>query len=313
MFIQAATSPNGRLEPWVARLPQIVVWVLVAALAAQAAYTVAGLAGARDVTPQMNLPTPPAPRPPPKADVASISQAKLFGTAAAARQSADNAPTTSMALVLTGTVAADTDGRGVAILGPNATSTRVYRVGDQVPGGAKLHAIYADRVLLDRGGAIEALALPRQLKPSAPAPARVASAPQPSAAVERVQQVIRDNPGIIGDIMRPQAVIVQGQQRGIRVFPGPNREAFTRLGLRPGDIVTAINGSPLDAPSRSTEIFGTLSSAASARVSVMRNGRQEEVTLNLAQVAEEAERLRAESQSQANQVPPPPVSEPPER
>jgi general secretion pathway protein C len=186
----------------------------------------------------------------------------------------------------------------------------VYRVGDAVPGGAKLHAIFGDRVLLDRGGNIEALSLPRQFKPAGvavpPAPARVATAPQ--GAVERVQQMIRDNPGVIGDIMRPQAVIVQGQQRGIRVFPGPNREAFNKLGLRPGDMVTAINGTPLDDPSRSTEIFGTLSSAAAARVSVMRNGRQEEITLNIAQVAEEADRLRAESQ--AGNVPPPPASEP---
>jgi len=64
-----------------------------------------------------------------------------------------------------------------------------------------------------------------------------------------------------------------------------------RLGLRPGDLVTAINGTPLDDPARGQEIFGTLGSSSEAHVTVMRNGRQQDLTLNMAQVAQQAEAL----------------------
>ena len=56
--------------------------------------------------------------------------------------------------------------------------------------------------------------------------------------------------------------------RGFRVYPGANRQAFARLGLRAGDLVTAINGTPLDDKDRAQEIFGTLNSSTDARVTV---------------------------------------------
>jgi S1-C subfamily serine protease len=64
-----------------------------------------------------------------------------------------------------------------------------------------------------------------------------------------------------------------------------------RLGLRPGDLVTAINGTPLDDPARGAEIFKTIGSSSEARITVMRNGRSQELTLNMAQVATEADQL----------------------
>jgi S1-C subfamily serine protease len=65
------------------------------------------------------------------------------------------------------------------------------------------------------------------------------------------------------------------------------------MGLRPGDLVTHINGTPLDDKDRAQEIFNTLSSSTDARVSVTRNGRQQELVLNIAQVAAEADQLGA--------------------
>ncbi len=97
--------------------------------------------------------------------------------------------------------------------------------------------------------------------------------------VDRMRQLIANEPGAIADIMRPQPVFAQGKQRGYRVYPGRNRQAFIRLGLRPGDLVTAINGTPLDDPARGQEVFATLGSSSEAHVTVMRNGRQQDLTL----------------------------------
>jgi S1-C subfamily serine protease len=63
--------------------------------------------------------------------------------------------------------------------------------------------------------------------------------------------------------------------------------------LRAGDLVTAINGTPLDDKDRAQEIFGTLNSSTDARVTVTRNGRQQELVLNVAQISSEAEQLGA--------------------
>jgi general secretion pathway protein C len=126
-----------------------------------------------------------------------------------------------------------------------------------------------------------------------------------------MRRLIADQPGVIADIMRPQPVFAQGKQRGYRVYPGRNRQAFIRLGLRPGDLVTAINGTPLDDPARGQEIFSTIGSASEAQVTVMRNGQQQDLTLNMAQVAQQAEALVGAQEGvipseQAPAVPPPP-------
>jgi general secretion pathway protein C len=94
-------------------------------------------------------------------------------------------------------------------------------------------------------------------------------------------------------------VFAQGKQRGYRVYPGRNRQAFVQLGLRPGDLVTSINGTPLDDPARGQEIFSTLGASSEARVTVMRNGRQQDLTLNLARVAEQAEEVLSDQDNEA--------------
>ena len=88
--------------------------------------------------------------------------------------------------------------------------------------------------------------------------------------------------------MRPQPVFANGQQRGYRVYPGRNRAQFNRLGLLPGDMVTAINGTPLDDASRGMEILQTMNTASSVNMTVERNGESVQVNVNNAQLAADA-------------------------
>ena len=286
-----------------ARAPQWVTGLLVVALGAQAALIVADLAGAGSSS-SVRAPAAVTAAVTPGAgiDLTALLGANLFGRSVPAGAADGSAPVTSMALVLVGVLADANPQRGLAILGPSATAARVYLTGSSVPGGAKLHAVYADRVLLDRSGAIEALMLPRRQSGSGPA----APLPPPIALGNRMQQLVTENPGLIGDIIRPQPVLADGRQRGYRVYPGPNQDAFNRLGLRPGDMVTAINGTALDDPARGGEIFGTLSNAGEARVTVMRNGRQQDLVLNLAQVVAEAEKMATPAAPATPSAPPPP-------
>ena len=277
-------------ERWRARLrtsgPRLATWVLSLALGVQAAFIVTDLAGAGRAARS----AAPAAQPfqPRFTDVAAITNAHLFGAAAVPRQDDVDAPQTSMPLVLTGIIAGNDPQSGLAILGPNAQTAKVHAVGDTVPGGARLHSVYSDRVIIDRNGQLESLVLPRQAGAPAAAPS-AAALPTQSPVIERMRKVFTEQPGLIADLLRPQAVMDGDKVRGFRVYPGRNRMAFARLGLRPGDQVVAINGTPLDDQDRGQAILNTLGTSPDARVTVIRNGQQQDLTLNIAQVAQEAE------------------------
>jgi general secretion pathway protein C len=292
--------------------PRIATWVLAFALAVQAAVIVTNLAGSS--RPPKAVPAALMQSHTQSVDVAAIANAHLFGeTPVAARpeQDAANAPRSSLPLVLVGIIAADDPEDGLAILGENAAGAKVYAVGDNVPGGAKLHSVYGDRVVVERNGQLESLMLPRQLQPGA-APPSTAALQTEAPVMERMRKLISDEPGLMADIMRPQPVFAQGKQKGYRVYPGRNRQAFARLGLRPGDLVMAINGTPLDDPARGQEIFRTLGSSSEAHITVMRSGQQQDLTLNIAQVAQEAEGMVGQGATPPDQAQPPPPAEQPD-
>ena len=275
--------------------PRIATWVLAIALGVQAALILTDLAGAgRGATAG-----PPVARGPLRShflDLAAITNAHLFGAAPAPRQDAANAPQTSMPLVLSGIIAGNDPQNGLAILGPSAQNARVYAVGDSVPGGARLHSVYSDRVLIERDGRLESLTLPRQANSGNAPPPSAAVLQSESSPIERMRRVITEQPGLLAEVLRPQPVMEHNHMNGFRVYPGRNRAAFMQLGLRPGDQVTAINGTPLDDRDRGEQILRTLASSSEARVTVIRGGQSQELTLNLAQLAQEADNLATQSQ-----------------
>jgi general secretion pathway protein C len=293
--------------------PLIATWILAIALGVQAALIVTDLFGAGRAVTLAPGTRGPAARPR-FLDLAAITNAHLFGAAAAAKQDGLNAPQTSMPLVLTGIIAGNDPQNGLAILGPTAQNSKVYAVGDAVPGGAKLHSVYSDRVIIDRDGRLESLTLPRQASSGPAAPPSAAALENGNAALERMRRVISEQPGLLAEVLRPQPVMEHNHMTGFRVYPGRNRPAFMRLGLRPGDQVTAINGTPLDDRDRGEQILRTLGSSGEARVTVIRAGQQQDITLNLAQLAQEADALASQSQPppiQSQPQPPPVMQSPP--
>src|SRR3954470_20516511 len=274
-----------------ARAPQIITFILALALAAQLALIVVSVSGRGRQTAPANVNVPPAM---PALDIGALVNAHLYGDAVVQNNSGDaaNAPPTSAPLVLAGLLATSDPKEGMAIIGESAATAKVVSVGKPVPGGPLLHSVYTDRAVIDRNGTLESLMLPRRSAGSlaAPAPPPVAMGGN-DATLERMRKLVNDDPGVIGQVLRPQPVFAGGKMKGFRVYPGANRQAFARIGLRAGDLVTAINGTPLDDKDRAQEIFSTLNSSTDARVSITRNGRQQELVLNIAQIAGEAEQL----------------------
>ncbi len=91
----------------------------------------------------------------------TIVSAHLFGAAGTAPVTikAVDAPETRLNLKLRGTIAAGDKKYAHAIIGDGKGKNEVYFVDDAVPGGAILHAVYPDKIILNRAGALETFAL----------------------------------------------------------------------------------------------------------------------------------------------------------
>jgi general secretion pathway protein C len=211
----------------------------------------------------------------------------MFGEAVGANVDA-NAPQTNVQLVLSGVLAVPDPKRGLAIIGPTSGAGRLFAVGSALPGGVSLYAVYPDRVLIDRGGLIESLQLPKKPLAGYSTPNAATTGLSPA---QRLAALAQGNGALLGGLVRAQAVFAGGKLTGYRIFPGSRASlsSFTQLGLRPGDLVTAVNGTVLDDPNRANEILQTLSSSASANLTIQRNGQSQELNLNLETVVNDAE------------------------
>jgi general secretion pathway protein C len=286
-----AVATGARPDAWQQRLPLAVSGLLVLLLAWQLVQLAWTLLGAGSNVPPPAPAAAPTAGPPAQAvDIASIVNAHLFGEAnapAAGSTDPNSVAATQMPLVLVGTIANTDPTLGYAIIGESAAAAKVYAVGKTITGGTKLHSVYPDRAILDRGGKLEALLLPKKFSGGGMS----AAAPAPAGAPmlgDRLRDLASNNMSAITDILRPQPVFANGQQRGYRVYPGRNRAQFNRLGLLPGDMVTAINGTPLDDASRGMEILQTMNTASSVVMTVERNGESVQVNVNNAQLAADA-------------------------
>ena len=92
-----------------------------------------------------------------KVNYRTIVAAHLFGDAGAdaVLSKAIDAPETRLNLKLRGAVAAEDDALSHAIIADGNGKDNVYFLKETVPGGAKLHEVYPDRVILNRSGSLE--------------------------------------------------------------------------------------------------------------------------------------------------------------
>lgn len=277
------------------RATQVVVTVLLIALAIDCALILTRTLGRSALPPPVSGPLRAGPMQPalnPAVELASVVNAHLFGVAGA--QAGGNAPQTTMPLILAGVIAGKDPSKGQAIIGDSASSAKLIAVGAAIPGGARLHSVYGDRVLIERNGRLETLMLPRTPLKGAPASSLPPLPSAPAAA-------LRDNATVLAGLVRVQPVFNQGKLSGYRIFPGGTRgtSTFTQLGLRAGDLIVGINGTPLDDAGRAMEVLQTLSSSASATVTVSRNGQSQDLNLNLANLNTESEASPSENAASA--------------
>jgi len=189
-------------------------------------------------------------------------------------------------LSLKGTIAATYDEMAVAIIADGNNDEKVYTIGDPVTSGADLHAVYADRVVLNENGVLTNLKLPKDFPQSSTTIARrnTTTLSRATSDSPSIQSVVAQNVSKLADVIRPTPYFVNGQQQGYRVYPGRNRAQFAALGLRPGDLIKDIDGQALTDPTQAMQIFQSLDSADQVSVTVERNGQPQVIVLSTSQL-----------------------------
>jgi general secretion pathway protein C len=240
------------------------------------------------------------------ARVQSISKWHLFGNTPLAG-SGSGSQATLLAMILRGTLADRDPASGIAVIGDGERGERAYRAGEDVAGGVKLARVYPDHVILLHDGVEETMKLTRDqnlapadivrpgqagnaaTRSNGTANATSSSAAAPGAAqttrvppdVQQTIERLRQNPEELAKRVQIVPVIDGGRLTGVRVSAGTDMALMGRLGIRAGDIVTAVNGAPVDSLARGQQIIESLRTAASARVTVLRDGKPTDITISL--------------------------------
>jgi general secretion pathway protein C len=261
------------------RLPldpaHLITALLAVAIGLQLAWMITGAFGARHEGSRASEALPQAISP-----FEIIQSARLFGTLeGGSTPSSAVAPVSTQGLVLVGVLASTDPQGGRAIIGESAGLARVYAIGATLPGGSRLAEVYPDRVMLDRGGSLETLPLPRQggtpgaVSAGAMTPDTLPSAEGASSGDD------------LANAIRWQAVMRSDKPSGVRVYPGSDAQRFTSLGLQSGDLILAINDAPLADQANGEQFLKTLAGAPQARLTIERNGRTETLTVDLTALA----------------------------
>ena len=138
-------------------------------------------------------------------------------------------------LSLKGTIAAIPDDKSVAIIADGRDEEKIYSIGESVAAGAKLHAVYADRVVLNENGVLTNLKLPKDFPEGTAPVTRREYDRRPSRRRRRYTESFRPSSRKmcrkLADVIRPTPYFVDGQQQGYRVYPGPRPQAVCGTGV----------------------------------------------------------------------------------
>jgi general secretion pathway protein C len=266
-------------SPWAPRVTNVAALLLLTYSLAQWTWR---LVGSPDPAPAPAIrPTATATQ---ETALRDLLAASLFGQAPVTAGSSSNLPLTALNLVLTGVMASGQS--GFALISIDGATELPYGIGQDVTAGAKLHAVYGDRVVLRRGGTLETLPLkefesklaPGSIVSGAPAPANIVRAQGPNSFA-----VARE--GINRQMQTPeflsQAQMVPNAGGGFLVRQIQAGSVYERLGLRAGDVIRSVNGQPInnmDEVMRMYQQLGGLDNVSQLSVEVSRAGKPE--TLN---------------------------------
>jgi type II secretory pathway component PulC len=210
----------------------------------------------------------------PDADLRRVLGAHLFGTLAASDPDSGG----SVAQwVLSGTLVSSTPERGWAILGETRQSPRLRAAGQDIGENFKLVQVFADHVALEHRGQRLILNLTHSRALAGAGNTLVTGvADNGGTAVPHPRYPPNRPPAWVA--VAPQPYLSDdGSYVGMRVIgAGP---AVYRMGLKPNDVVTYVNGRAIDGADATRQALQELSNGAPAIATILRDGATLEVPL----------------------------------
>jgi type II secretion system protein C len=110
----------------------------------------------------------------------------------------------------------------------------------------------------------------------------VGGAPPPTPAPPITREVLTD-------YMRPSPVFRDEELLGYQIYPGSKANVFSQLGLRPGDVITAINDAPIADVASGIESLKEITNGTSIVVRVERGGKAERLVLDSTLITKDLE------------------------
>ena len=228
---------------------------------------------------------------PPLSQYRAITRRNLFNTnpeiaAPAQTINVDALKETDLKLKLWGTVTGQ-DRRAYAVIEDTKTRQQnLYRIGDSIQ-NATVKMILRQKVVLsvndsDEVLGMEEIGVAKRGKQSPRVARRAASPPKmPVSSYPRQLTLNSDqiesaleNLDQLMDQARIRPHIEEGRPAGISITGIKPNTIFRKMRLRNGDIITGVNGAPIETVEDAMKIFGDLSSASEVQVEIKRRGRK---------------------------------------
>lgn len=190
-------------------------------------------------------------------------------------QDAGTLPPASGGMVLIGTILSSKPADIRALIANARGQQRAYALGDAILDGSKLVEIQRDYVVLSRNGQREILEFSwnavAQLLESVTQAARNADPETPAGDYPEVlRSAMLTHPELLLQMVGATPVMEGERFSGYRVMKPEDPAFLESLGLQPGDILTAVNGVPLNTPDYGAGLFDAFSGTGKLTFTVRR-------------------------------------------
>ena len=228
----------------------------------------------------------------------------LFGQPPAdfnkAAELSEKLPETRLSLTLVGVFVSDDIYSSIALIARKGRPAQSYRVGDRVPGNAKLAAVFASHVVISRGGVREQIRF-RERKTAlvpvekSPSQARLEESfdisladakplpddPPPAREALSVlrHELEKDPKQFLADL--GVARVSQDEARGYAIGAIADHPGFSHVGLQRGDRLLSVNGRNVGDPEQDRLRIEDIIAEGSARLEIERGGQRLAVTVSL--------------------------------
>lgn len=241
-------------------------------------------------------------------DISTLHAWQLFGAFQAASSVAvaapqADAPDTRLSLELAGVFVAIDPKKSTAVILEKNREAQLYGIDDQLPGNAQLQYVYDDRVVIKRDGRLETLRFPKDAsaeesmtvteviatanrvdaRPAGRVPAikRMLDQSQkltPEKVVESLQSSLQSSGSATVEQLGLEAVD-GGSEKGYRVTSRTPPQLMSMLGLKAGDVLLTVNGTPIGDITKDQSLFNQVVASGQATVTVQSGDRTIKATI----------------------------------